>query len=91
MRAITGLKQSTTCEILESESVQTGSNVLQDFSGVSSLQMSTILRGVHPLLKPGGFSCKYELKKQPESWDLVITRYINLTSIKALIRSRTVR
>lgn len=53
------LKQLMKCEMLESEFVQTISNVLQDFFGLSSLQMSTVLRGVCPLLKPVGFSHKY--------------------------------
>lgn len=79
------------CEILKSEFVQTRSNVLQDFFGPSSLQMSTILRGSLPLLRPAEFSHKHELEKQPEPPDLGITRYIKPTSIEALIRSRTVR
>lgn len=91
VRVITGLKESMKCEMLESEFVQIRSNALQDFFGLSSLQMSTILRGVCPLLKPVGFWHKYKLEKQPKQLDLVITRHTNPISIKALIRSKTVR
>lgn len=91
MRVITGLKQLMKCEVLENQFVQTRSNVLHDFFGLSSLQMSTILRGILLLLRPVGFSHKHELERQPEPLDLVIRRYIKPASNKALIRSRTVR
>lgn len=63
-------------EFVETEFVQPKTNMLQGCWDLSALQMSTVLRGILPLLRSVEFSHKYELKKQPEQLDLVITRYI---------------